>query len=209
MTARLRIMLADDHQAVRQGLRALFDKEADVEVVDEAADVAGTMEGVRRSTPDVLLLDLSMPPTGGLNMIPTLKRQSPRTAVVVLTRFREVAFVREAMSAGASGYVLKQSPFREVKRAAMAAAAGEQYVDALLKPEVDDPPMEPGGPSPREREVLRRTALGQSNKEIAADLGISVKTVEVHKTQGMRKLALPDRGGLVRYAVLQGWLTEP
>lgn len=209
MAAQIRVMLADDHVALRHGLGGLLRAELDVDVVEETGDVEATLVGVKRNKPDVLVLDLSMPRTGGLTAIPELKAAGPATAIVVFTRHRDVAFVREALRAGASGYVLKQSPMDELWRAIRSVLRGGQYVDSVLKAAFDDPSLEfRGHISNRERDVLRRTALGQSNKEIAHALQITVRTVEVHKTNGMRKLDLGDRSALVRYAVVQGWLLE-
>jgi two-component system response regulator NreC len=210
MTPRIRVLLADDHAVVREGLRALFTTIPEYEVVADVGDVDATMAGVRSAAPDLVVLDLAMPKTGGLAAIRQIKAERPNTAIVVLTRYADLAFVREALRAGATAYVLKQSSFGELQRAALLAINGEQYVDTRLKPSLDRPvPDAKGQVSTRERDVLRRTVLGQSNKEIATALGIAVKTVEVHKANGMRKLDLPDRRALVRYAAIQGWLVEP
>jgi len=211
MTQPVRIIVADDHEAIRQGIRALFATTSDVVVVDDVGDVDTAIARVRDLGPDVLLLDLSMPKRNGLAAIRQLAAEQSPTAVVVLTRYREEAFVREALSAGASGYVLKQSPFSEVQQAIAHAVRGKSYIDSRLASafEKGDAFDVPQRISARERQVLRAAALGDSNKEIADALGIAVKTVEVHKMQGMRKLALKDRRALVRYATLQGWLEEP
>lgn len=211
MTHPLRVLLADDHEAVRQGLRALFTAAAGYDVVDDVGHAETAIAQVRALGPDLLILDLAMPHEGGLTAIRQLMREGVNTAIIVLTRYREEAFVRDALSAGASAYVLKQSPFSELQDAITHAIRGEQYVDRRLAPLLEprrrcDPPPRLG---PREREVLRRAARGDSNKDVATALGIAVKTVEVHKTQGMRKLSLRDRRDLIRYAVLQGWLNEP
>jgi DNA-binding NarL/FixJ family response regulator len=211
MTRPIRIVLADDHETVRQGLRALLASVDGFEVVDEVGDTDGAMASVRALTPDLLILDLAMPSMGGLATIRQLAKEGVKTGVIVLTRFKDPAFVRDAMAAGASAYVLKQSSFAEVERAVTHASRGELYLDrrlvstSALRPTFD----QPRHVTQREGEVLQRAALGQSNKEIAVALGIAVKTVEVHKTQGMRKLRLKDRSALVRYAMLQGWLREP
>lgn len=207
----LRVLLADDHEALRQGLRALLSATAGYDVVDDVGDGETAIARVRALAPDLLVLDLAMPHEGGLPTIRRLRGVAAKTAIVVLTRYREEAFVREALSAGASAYVLKQSSFSELQDAITHAVRGQQYVDRRLAPLLErrrrcDPPPRLG---PRERDVLRRAARGDSNKEVATALGIAVKTVEVHKTQGMRKLSLRDRRDLIRYAVLQGWLNEP
>jgi len=203
-------MLADDHEALRQGLRALFASEPDVEVVDDVGNVEEAIEGVRTLAPDVLVLDLSIPKGGGLAAIPAIRAAQPHTAVLVLTRHRDLAFVRAAFTAGATGYVLKQSSFDEIRRATACAVTGKRYVDSELQSAFDESsPNHRHQVSAREVDVLRRTVLGQGNKDIAAALNIAVKTVEVHKSNGMRKLNLADRVALVRYGVLQGWLLEP
>lgn len=211
MKDRIRLLLADDHEMVRQGLRALFATMPEVEVVEETGDAETTVARVRETSPDLLVLDLCLPMAGGLSAIRDIRSQDRNTPIVVLTRHRDSAFVRDALAAGANAYVLKQSPFSELQHAVTQAARGERYVDRQLAARVQDPPSN-GVRRPvstRERDVLRRAALGHGNKEIAAALGIAVKTVEVHKAQGMRKLDLRDRSDLVRYATLQGWLSEP
>lgn len=212
MADRIRLLLAEDHETVRQGLRALFATMPGIEIIDEVGDTDAAVARVRADAPDLLLLDLSMPGAGGLTAIRRIRECDHRTPIVVLTRHRDPSFVQDAFSAGATGYVLKQSPFSEVQRAVQHAVLGERYVDGQLRSLIDNPPLP--GPrgrriSAREREVLRRASLGQGNKEIASALGIAVKTVEVHKAEGMRKLDLHDRVELVRYATLQGWLAEP
>jgi len=211
MQQRLRVMLADDHETVRQGLRALFASVPGIDVVEEVGDAESAIARAKALAPDLLVLDLSMPKSGGLAAIRELKRVASKTKVVVLTRYRDAAFVREALSAGAVAYVLKQSPFSELHQAVMQASHGKRYIDHTLAALMEEHAAidTTGRVSDRERDVLRRAALGQSNKEIASALNIAVKTVEVHKTQGMRKLDLRDRSDLIRYATMQGWLFEP
>ncbi|HXW03769.1 MAG TPA: response regulator transcription factor [Vicinamibacterales bacterium] len=211
---RIRVFLADDHETVRQGLRLLLETQSDMEVVGEAAEGSTVLERIAELKPDVVVLDISMPGLNGLATARLLRTTAPDLGIVALTRYRDDAYVSEMVSAGALGYVLKQSPSSELLRAVRAAASGESYLDPRLKS------SEPGGwiPPPagrapritkRETQVLRLMSLGHSNKEIAAQLGLSVKTVEVHKTNATRKLGLRGRIDIVRYAVLQGWLTEP
>jgi DNA-binding NarL/FixJ family response regulator len=211
MKDHIRLLLAEDHETVRQGLRALFSTVPEVEVIDEAADAETAVTRVREMAPDLLVLDLSMPKAGGLGAIRAIRGEGLRTAIVVLTRHRDPAFVQEALAAGADAYVLKQSPFSELHSAVTHAARGERYIDRQLSARLREqvPVDSYRRISNRESDVLRRAALGQGNKEIAAALGIAVKTVEVHKAQGMRKLGLRDRSDLVRFATLVGWLSEP
>ena len=213
MTPRLRVMLADDHETVRQGLRALFASVPEVDVVHDVADGDAAIEAIRTVAPDLVVIDLSMLPTDGLTVMRRIKDARRQTKLVVLTRYRDTAYVREALAAGASGYVLKQSPFSELKNAVAAVARGEQYLDPGLW-EGASPGAPPASQAPdalvsrRGLEVLRRAAVGQPNREIADALGIAVKTVEVHKSNAMKKLGLRDRTQLIRYAVLQGWLRD-
>jgi DNA-binding NarL/FixJ family response regulator len=210
MKQRLRVMLADDHETVRQGLRALFASVPGIDIVEEVGDAETAIARAKALAPDLVVLDLSMPKTGGPAAIRELKRVAPKTEIVVLTRYRDAAFVREALGAGAIAYVLKQSPFSELHEAVTQASRGERHIDRALAAQLEERAAidTTGRVSDRERDVLRRAALGQSNKEIASALKIAVKTVEVHKTQGMRKLDLRDRSDLIRYATMQGWLSE-
>jgi DNA-binding NarL/FixJ family response regulator len=202
-------MLADDHATVREGLRLLLQAEPDMEVVDEVDDGRLVVQAVTSSRPDVAVLDLSMPGVGGIPAARALKRECPQVAIVALTRHDEAAFVTELMHAGAAAYVLKQSPSAVLLRAIREAAAGGQFLDPAL-PLRPERSRRAGAPRATEREnqVLRMLAQGYSNKEIAAALAISVKTVEVHKANVMRKLSLRGRTDIVRYALLNGWLSE-
>lgn len=212
MTTSIRVLLADDHESVREGLRALFATTGDVDVISDVPDGVDAVTLSNALSPDVVVMDLSMP-TSGLVTLRQIRASRPRTQVVVWSRHRDSAFVRAAVSGGAIGYVLKQSPFSEVSNAVRAAARGEQYLDPQLAAGQALPRADRSGvPSPqlsaREMEVLRRTGAGHSNKEIGSELGISVKTVEAHKANAMRKLRLRDRAAVVRFAVMQGWLDE-
>ncbi len=213
---RIRVLLAEDHETVRQGLRLLLGTQSDIEVVAEAANGRAAVESSRDYQPHVVILDISMPEMNGLAAARAIREAAPDVGIVALTRHDDEAFVHELMAAGANGYVLKQSQSAELLNAVRAVARGEHYLDATLAARAA-PPVEsrPGVPhrsahvSYREREVLRLMAVGHSNKETAARLGISVKTVEVHKSNAMRKLALKGRIDVIRYAVLHGWLQEP
>lgn len=205
----VRVLIVDDHDLVRQGLRALVNAQSDMRVVGEAADGVAALALVAKVHPDVITLDLTMPGMSGLSAARLLK-EATTAAVIVLTRHDDDAFVQEVMATGAAGYVVKQSPSEELLRAIRAVAVGGQYLDSALKPQVRDPRRRPttAPATPRELEVLRLTALGHANKEIAARLSISVKTVEVHKTNAMRKLNLQGRTDIVKYALMQDWLRE-
>lgn len=209
----IRVLLADDHAIVRHGLRLLIDGQPDMEVVGEAANGHEAVAQAVRLRPDVMLLDISMPDMNGLQATRALRATGVPLAVLALTRYREAAYVSEMLEAGASGYVLKQSAAAELLRAVRTVAAGQRFVDASLEEHHHltrrgTRAAEPQATS-REQDVLKRMAQGHSNKEIAAALDISVKTVEVHKANAMRKLGLKGRVDIVKYAVLQGWLQEP
>jgi DNA-binding NarL/FixJ family response regulator len=214
--AKIRVLLAEDHEIVRHGLRLLIDRQPDMEVVGEAGDGVAAVERAGALKPTVAVVDVSMPAMNGLAATKAIRERTPTTAVVALTRYDDDAYVQELMNAGAVGYVLKQSPSGELVDAVRAAATGRRHLDRSLAARVAGTMLNARGrrtaPPPiteRETEVLRLMALGHSNKEIAATLDLSVKTVEVHKANAMRKLGLTGRTDVVRYALLQGWLRDP
>jgi DNA-binding NarL/FixJ family response regulator len=205
------VLLADDHETVRAGLRLLVDAQPDMRVIAEASDGEQALTRIADSGPDVAVLDLTMPGLGGLAVARRLASTPDTTSIVVLTRHDDEAYVRELLGAGVAGYVLKQSSSDELLRAIRAAARHERYVDPACKQRLEGEQAEAEHPAltPREREVLRLMAIGHSNKEIGAMLSISVKTVEVHKANAMRKLRLGGRTDVVRYAVLHEWMKDP
>jgi two-component system response regulator NreC len=200
---RIRIVLADDHEMVRNGLRLLLETEPDLEVVAEAGDVESARRYVRGHHPAVLVLDLNMPGDSALEAIPDIREESPATQIVVLTAHREPALAREALSAGSVGYVLKDAANDELVEAVRAAAAGESFLDprlgTLLASEPSVRPLD--GLSEREVGVLTLIALGHTNTEIAQQLYLSVRTVESHRSHIQRKLQLSTRAELVAYAL--------
>ncbi len=202
----IRIVLADDHQVVRSGLRMLLDREADFEVVAEAGDIDAARRYIRGHHPTVLILDLNMPGGSSLEAIPAIREESPDTQIVVLTMQQEPAFAREALSAGALGYVLKEAADEELVEAVRSAAAGERYLNPRLGARIasEPPPGPPDDLSEREVEVLRLIALGHTNAEIGAQLYLSVRTVETHRSHIQQKLRLATRAELVRYALERG-----
>jgi two-component system response regulator NreC len=199
----VRIVIADDHSVVRRGLRQLLDGEEGLEVVAEAGDVETARRYVRGHHPDVLVLDLNMPGGSSLDAIPLIREESPKTQIVVLTMQAEPAYARRALSAGVLGYVLKEAADEELIAAVRSAAAGESYLNPRLGAKVaaEPPPGPPDGLSEREVEVLRMIALGHTNAQIAAELYLSVRTVETHRAHIQQKLRLSDRSELVRYAL--------
>lgn len=217
MSSPLRILLADDHAIVRQGLKLLIDNQSDMGVVGEAADGTDAVSQAKSLNPDIVVMDISMPGMNGLVATRTLKRMLPNVAIVALTRHDDDTYLEELLRAGASGYVLKQSAPTDFLRAIRAVAAGGVYLDPAITSRVADGLLSgeaaisnetAASISERESEVLRLIAIGHSNKEVAAQLKISVKTVEVHKANAMRKLGLAGRVDIIRYAVLQGWLYD-
>ncbi len=215
--SRIRVLLAEDHETVRQGLKLLINGQADMEIVGEAGNGKAAVQQASELAPNVVVVDISMPEMNGLAATKAIVEAAPDTAVVVLTRYSDDAYVQALLRAGASGYVLKQSASGELLRAIRTAAGGARYLDAAVTAQVAGAFMarhapegsQPARISDREAEVLRLIAVGHSNKEIAARLDLSVKTVEVHKANAMRKLALRGRIDIVRYAMLQGWLRDP
>ena len=213
---KIRVVLAEDHETVRQGLHALLAARDDIEVVADAANGRIALERIKSLKPDVAVMDLSMPEMNGLAATRAIAEMAPKVAVVALTRHADDAYVQELLSAGAKGYVLKQSSIDELLKAIRTVAAGDRYLDSALvarnaraylsrySTPQSRPPI-----SERESSVLRLMAIGHSNKEIASALDIAVKTVEVHKANAMRKLDLKGRIDVVRYAVMNGWLQDP
>ena len=214
---KLRIMLADDHETVREGLKLIVNAQEDMEVVGEASDGLEAVAQARKILPDVLVMDISMPRLNGLKATERLKEVCPYIKVLTLSRHADDGYIQQLLRAGASGYVLKQSASTELIHAIRAVADGGRYLDPKLAAKAMDaysaragaPRGEAKGAlTDRESEVLRYIALGYSNKEIAARLALSVKTIEVHKANAMRKLNITSRIDLVRFAILQGWLQD-
>lgn len=214
---KLRVLLADDHAVVREGLKLLVHAQPDMEVIGEAGDGNEAWQKAEELQPDVAVMDISMPECNGAQATERLKEACPAVKVVVLTLHEEEDYLRQLLQAGASGYVLKRAAPEELTRAIRLVAAGGVYLDPTLAGKVVESytsrtgaPSEPRASdlSERETEVLQQIAWGYSNKEIAAQLHISVKTVETYKTRVMEKLKLQSRVDLVRYALRQGWLQE-
>lgn len=205
----IRVVIADDHAVVRRGLKQVIDSEADLEVVAEAANLTDARRYVLGHHPDVLVLDLNLPEGLSLDSIPDLRSEFPDTQIVVLTMQNEPAYARQALSAGALGYVLKEAAESELVEALRRAAAGDTYLNPRLGARVaaEPPPGPPDGLSEREVEVLRMIALGHTNTEIGEQLYLSVRTVETHRAHIQQKLRLGSRSELVRYALDHGLVT--
>ncbi|HZY87141.1 MAG TPA: response regulator transcription factor [Gemmataceae bacterium] len=207
------LLLADDHQMVRQGLRALLARETDLRLVGEAAEGLEAVRLAERLRPDVLVLDLMMPGLNGLDVARQVARRAPETRVVILSMHAHEAYVLEALLAGAAGYVLKESSSDELVKAIRAVTAGQHYLSPPLSEEALGVYSRKTGSLPpdpyhtltaREREVLQLTAEGHSGADIAERLYISPRTVETHRANLMRKLKVRNQKELIRYALQRG-----
>jgi len=211
-----RILLADDHVTVREGLRLLLDAQPDMHVIGEASDGAAAVARVLQLKPDVLVLDVSMPGLNGLKAAEALREQAPTLKILTLTRHDDDGYLHQLLKAGVAGYVLKQSRPAELLHAIRSISSGGRYLDPAVAGKVmtgyrrrhQDEGMPGANLSARETEIVRLIAWGYSNKEIAARLDLSVKTVETHKANAMHKLGMRSRIDIVRYALLQGWLQD-
>jgi len=212
---KLRILIAEDHETVREGLKLIINAQADMEVCGEAGDGQAAVKSALELQPDVVVMDVTMPEFNGLKATQKLKQLNPQIKILTLTRHTDDGYLQELLRAGASGYVLKQSASSELLRAIRAVAGGGNYLDPTIAGRViggyAKKPFNTQTQntlSEREMEVLRQIAWGYTNKEIATMLSISVKTVEAHKANAMRKLDMYSRIDIVRYAILQGWLQD-
>ena len=214
---KLRIILAEDHETIRDGLKLLVNSRSDMEVVGEADNGRTALQLAEEFSPDVVVMDISMPELNGLQATKKLKDKSPQVKVLILTRHSEPGYLQELLQAGASGYVLKQSKSEELIRAILAVAAGQTYLDPAITERAVTQLRESGqvphkAPNAtltaREADVLRLIALGYVNKEVAARLNLSIKTVEAHKSNAMNKMGMKSRVDIVRYAMLQDWLQD-
>lgn len=202
-----RVVIADDHAAVRRSLRMALDAEEGIEVVAEVGDVRAALRAVHTHHPNVLVLDLNMSGEPSLQTIPRFLAEAPETAIVVLTMQQDPAFAREALRAGAHGYVLKDSADVELLQAVRLATQGRTYLNPELGARMAAEPPLSGPPddlTEREREVLRLIALGHTNSEIAGKLYLSVRTVESHRAHIQQKVHRSTRAELVRYALDHG-----
>ena len=215
--SKIRVILADDHGVVRDGLKMLINAQADLEVVGEASDGEQALEMILRLKPDVAILDISMPVMNGLEVIARMNATETTTRVLALTANEDRAYMQQLLKMGTGGYLLKRSAADELNQAIRTVAAGRRYIDPLVISDlVQDLSIEKLGesiPPPvvlsdREEEVIKYIAQGFANKEIAAKLDISVKTVETYKSRSMLKLGLRGRSDIVRYAIGRGWLRD-
>jgi DNA-binding NarL/FixJ family response regulator len=215
--SKLRIFLADDHAIIREGLKSLINAQPDMEVIGEADNGRTTVQRATELQPDIVVMDVSMPELNGIAATERLKQKCPHMTVLALTMHDDKGYLGQVLKAGASGYVLKRAAFEELTHAIRMVAGGGLYLDPkvtskfvgsyIRKRSVEEGLLS-NELSNRETEVLRLIARGYSNKEIAAQLDLSVRTVETYKVRLMEKLDLHNRADIVRYALHQGWLQD-
>ncbi|HWS07034.1 MAG TPA: response regulator transcription factor [Xanthobacteraceae bacterium] len=216
MTEKIRIVLADDHPIVLDGLRNLIRAEPDFELVGEAASGLSALKIIREQRPDVAVLDISMPELNGIVLSRRLAGEMPALRLLVLTLHEDRAYLNQALEAGVRGYVLKRSAVENLVQAIRAVVVGGLYIDPAIvgrvfeSKQVNKRLAARKGVAPaltdREADVLKMAALGFTNKEIASRLDVGVKSIETYKARGLEKLGLKTRAELVRYASGQGWL---
>lgn len=213
----LRILLAEDHETVREGIKLLIEQQDDMQVVGEAGNGEEAIKMAQELHPDVAVMDVSMPKLNGLKATKRLRQCCPDIKILTLTRHTDDGYIQQLIQAGSNGYVLKQSAPAELINAIYAVSAGKGYLDPTLTEKVMGGYIRQSTArqdaakvqiTDRETEVIRLIAWGYSNKEIAEKMQLSVKTVEAHKANAMRKLGMSSRIDIVRYAILQGWLAE-
>lgn len=212
--AKIRVLLADDHSIVREGVKMILAKESDIEVAGEASDGQQALDLVERLKPHVIVMDISMPGMGGIEATQLVKERHPAVNVLVLTMHEDESYVFRLLRAGASGYVLKRAAAQDLVQAVRAAAKGEAFLypsvarkvveDYLKRVETGEERERYGGMTQREKEILTLIAQGLSNKQIGERLYISIKTVQTHRAHILEKLGLHDRTELVRYAIRKG-----
>ncbi len=214
---KLRILLAEDHKTVREGIKLLVNAQPDMEVIGEADDGEAAIAAVQNLQPDLIIMDISMPHVNGLKATQRLRALKSDVKILTLSRHTDDGYLQQLLAAGANGYVLKQSAPNHLVTAIREIVEGNAYLDPALTKKViggianrstttrgeNKQPL-----TDRESEVLRLISLGYSNKEIGASLDLSVKTIEAHKSNAMRKLGISGRIDIVRYAILQGWMED-
>lgn len=219
MSEPIRVLLADDHTLVRAGIRALLQNVSGVTVVGEAEDGFAVLRQIQTTQPHVVLMDIAMPGLNGLEALPRIAKEFPAVRVIILSMYANEAYVRQALRSGAAGYLLKGARLIELELAIIAVASGQTYLSPTVSHQfVGEQPQRLPRPgvrqaavpntaemlTPRQREVLQLLASGQSTKEMARTLGLSTKTVEMYRSQLMKRLGIHDVPGLVRYAIQSG-----
>ncbi|HTV63189.1 MAG TPA: response regulator transcription factor [Verrucomicrobiae bacterium] len=217
MTNKIQVLLADDHNVVRQGLRALLDAQPDIAVIAEADDGRHAVQLAREKLPDVVVMDIAMPNLNGLEAAGQIAREVPNARLLVLSSYDDDEYVTQVIRAGARGYLLKQTAATDLIKAVREVFRGKQFFSPAIsrrlvfdgRQNVSENGKKPGHLTSREREVLQLIAEGKANKQIAGELNISIKTVEKHRQQVMNKLGIHDIAGLTRYAISKGVVEDP
>jgi two-component system response regulator NreC len=214
----VRVLIADDHAVLRAGLRLLLTGQNEFEVVAEASTGSEALSLAEKLQPDLILLDLSMPGLGGMEVLPTLRKMIPSAKILILTMHDDPQYLRQALKYGASGYVLKKAADAELISAIRAVLRGEMYVhpsmtrvlleDILPEAKSSNAEFTWASLSEREQEVLKMVALGHTSAEIADQLNLSAKTVETYRARGMEKLGLRTRAALVKFALQEGLIKK-
>jgi DNA-binding NarL/FixJ family response regulator len=216
--ARIKVLIADDHAIVREGIRMILALHDDIEVVGEAVDGTEAIEQTDKLRPDVVLMDIAMPGLGGLEATLEIIRREPDSKILVLTQYDNTEYIYRFLKAGASGYVLKKAVGNELVSAIRVVAQGKSFIDPsvagtvikgfLEKPEESGEEALYDGLSDREKQVLKLIAEGYTNQQIADTLFLSIKTVMTHRTNLMEKLGIHNRTELVRYAIRKGLVSD-
>jgi DNA-binding NarL/FixJ family response regulator len=213
----LRVLLVDDHETVREGIKLLINTQDDMKVIGEAENGQMAVKKTVELNPDVVVMDVSMPELNGMKATKLIKTTNPKMKVLILTRHTDDGYLQQLIQAGANGYVLKQSPPNQLINALRVVGEDKSFLDPTLTEKVmggyirQSTALEGASKvqlTDRESEVIRLIAWGYSNKEIADRLQVSIKTVEAHKANSMKKLGINSRTDIIRYAILQGWLDD-
>ena len=218
MSDKIRAALADDHPIFLAGLRNLIEAESDLELVGESTSGQSALKLIQGTLPEIAIIDISMPEINGIALTRRLRQECPSVCVIILTLYEESSFLKQALAAGAKGYVLKRSAAENLVSAIRAVKSGDVSIDPYFGPEASETLVaQPIGTlrggdalgfTKRETSVLRYLARGLTIKEIAARLGLSSKTVETYKSRAIEKLDLKTRAEIVRFAAAQGWLED-
>ncbi len=213
--SKIRVTLADDHPVVLAGIKALIEAVPEMELVGEASDGRAALQLVKATSPDVAVIDVSMPLLTGVDLARAMSEQCPQVKILVLTAHEDRAYAQQLLQAGVRGYLLKRSAAEELVRAIRIVYAGDLHIDPAIAGKLlsgvgaGTAKLAPGNLSQREEEVLKLAAQGFSHKEAAVKLALSVKTVETYKARAAEKLGLRTRAEIVRYGASRGWLDKP